>query len=107
MRQATPTEGPNSARLLGPIWTASGLTIQAGCRIYCGDHWSHGVIAATGVDFALVRTPKGISCCRDRRNLQTLEESRQFKNAQSRFKRQCQAVLSHLGMVPGEEESNA
>jgi hypothetical protein len=107
MRQATPSESPDSVRLLGPIWTASGLTIQAGCRFYCGDHWSSGTITATGVDFALVRTAKGISCCSDRRNIQTMEEARQFNNAQSRFKRHRQAVLSSLGMALGEEESNA
>jgi hypothetical protein len=36
-----------------------------------------------------------------------MEEARQFKNAQSRFKRHRQAVLSSLGMALGEEESNA
>jgi hypothetical protein len=106
MSQAIPTESPDSARLLGPIWTASGLTLQEGCRVYCGDHWSSGTITATGVDFALVRTTKGTSCCRDRRNLQTLEEARQFQNAKARFKRQRQSVLSRLGIALGEEESN-
>jgi hypothetical protein len=36
-----------------------------------------------------------------------MEEARQFKNAQARFKRHRKAVLSRLGMALGEEESNA
>ena len=103
MRQAIPSESPDSVRLLGPVWTASGLTLQEGCRIYVGNGWSSGTVTATGVDFALVRTTKGISCCRDRRNLQTMEEARQFKNAQARFKRQRQSVLNQLCTAQEEE----
>jgi hypothetical protein len=95
MRQATPTESPDSVRLLGPVWTTSGLTIQERCRLYCGDHWASGTITATGVGFALVCTTKGVTCCRDRRNLQTMEEARQFKNAQARFKRAQSEGESH------------
>ena len=101
-----PTESPDSIRLLGPLWTASGLTLQAKCRLYCGDHWSTGIIAATGEVFALVHTKDGTSKVTDRRNLQTTEEARLFKNAQARFKRQREKVLSSLGTAPEQEASH-
>ena len=91
-----PIESPDSVRLLASIWTASGLTLQAPCRLYCGNHWRSGTITATGEAFALIQTKEGQARCSDRRNLLTAEEARQFKNAQARFKRQRQAVLSRL-----------
>lgn len=101
-----PTESPDSLRLLGPLWTASGLTLQAKCRLYCGDHWSTGTITATGEAFALVCTKAGTSKVTDRRNLQTTEEARLFKNAQTRFKRQREKALSGLGTALEQEESH-
>lgn len=101
-----PSESPDSERLSGPVWCGSGLTLQGGCRLYCGDHWRAGTITATGIDFALVRTKEGTSRCTDRRNLQTTEEARLFKNAQARFRRQRDAVLSRLETALDEEASD-
>ena len=81
------TESPDSIRLLGPTWTASGLTIQANCRIYSGSHWRSGTITATGIDHALVRTSAGLERCFDRRNLQTHDEAVAFKSATAKFRR--------------------
>lgn len=99
-----PLESPDSVRLSGLLWTASGLTLQGKCRLYCGDHWRTGTITATGEAFALVRTKEGTSKITDRRNLQTSEEARLFKNAQARFKRE--KVLSTLGTAPDEEKGD-
>ncbi len=101
-----PTESPDSVRLSGLLWTASGLTLQGKCRLYCGDHWSTGTITATGEAFALVRTKEGTSKITDRRNLQTTEEARLFKNAQARFKREREKVLSGLGTAPEAEKGH-
>ena len=81
------TESPDSKRLLGPLWTASGLTIQEGCRVYAGSHWRSGTVTATGSTFALVRTSAGLERCADRRNLQTKEEAEAFKSATAKFRR--------------------
>ena len=81
------TESPDSKRLLGPLWTASGLTIQEGCRLYAGSHWRAGTVTATGATFAMVRTSAGLERCSDRRNLQTKEEAEAFKSATSGFRR--------------------
>ena len=83
------TESPDSQRLLGPVWTASGLTIQEGCRVFAGNHWRSGTVTATGATFALVLTAAGLERCADRRNLQTKEEAEAFKSATSRFRRLC------------------
>jgi len=83
------TESPDSIRLLGPWWTSSGLTLQEPCRLYAGDHWRSGTIAATGVSFALVRTSAGLERCSDRRNLQTKEEAALFKKQTAAFRRLC------------------
>jgi len=93
-----PTESPDSERLLGPLWTCSGLTLNAPCRLYCGDRWRSAVLVATGLTdqgegFALVRTAKGSALCTDRRNLQTIEEARLFKNHQKRWRNQRKAAL--------------
>lgn len=102
-----PSESPDSTRLLGPIWTASGLTLQEGVRLYCGDHWRSGWITATGETFAIIKTREGVSRCSDRRNLLVgEEEARLFKNAQARFKRQRQAVLNSVGTCQEEEENH-
>ena len=101
-----PLESPDSVRLSGLLWTASGLTLQGKCRLYCGDHWRAGTVTATGEAFALVRTKEGTSKITDRRNLQTTEEARLFKNAQARFKREREKVLSTLGTAPDEEKGD-
>lgn len=101
-----PSESPDSERLSGPVWCGSGLTLQGRCRLYCGDHWRSGTITATGIDYALIRTKEGTSRCTDRRNLQTTEEARLFKNAQARFRRQRDAVLSRLETALDEEASD-
>jgi len=69
------------------VWTASGLTIQGGCRLFVGDHWRSGTITATGVSSAMVRTSAGLEKCADRRNLQTTEEAAAFKSATAKFRR--------------------
>jgi len=81
------TESPDSQRLLGPVWTASGLTLQEPCRVYAGNHWRSGTITATGVTFAMVLTSAGLEKCADRRNLQTTEEAATFKSATAKFRR--------------------
>ena len=81
------TESPDSQRLLGPVWTASGLTLQEPCRVYGGNHWRSGTITATGVSSAMVRTAIGLEKCADRRNLQTTEEAAAFKSATAKFRR--------------------
>jgi len=81
------TESPDSQRLLGPVWTASGLTLQGGCRLFAGDHWRSGTITATGDSFAMVRTSAGHERCSDRRNLLTEAEAAIFKTATTRFRR--------------------
>lgn len=84
---STPTESPDSRRLLGPLWCSSGITLQAGCRVYCGDHWASGTIAATGSTFALVKTAAGVERCSDRRNLLTEGEAVLFKLETAAFRR--------------------
>ena len=101
-----PLESPDSIRLSGLLWTASGLTLQGKCRLYCGDHWRAGTITATGEAFALVKTKEGTRKITDRRNLQTSEEARLFKNAQARFKREREKVLSTLGTAPEAENGH-
>jgi hypothetical protein len=54
----------------------------------------------------LVRTKEGTSKITDRRNLQTTEEARLFKNAQARFKRDREKVLSRLEAAPDEEKGH-
>jgi hypothetical protein len=54
----------------------------------------------------LVRTKEGTSKITDRRNLQTTEEARLFKNAQARFKREREKVLSSLGTAPEAENGH-
>ena len=81
------TESPDSQRLLGPVWTASGLTLQAPCRVYAGNYWRSGTVTATGVTSAMVRTSAGLEKCADRRNLQTTEEAAAFKSATAKFRR--------------------
>jgi hypothetical protein len=71
------------------LWTASGLTLQAPCRIYAGDRWRSGKIAATGETFATIRTAEGLERCCDRRNLQTEEEAKAFKRQTASFRRLC------------------
>jgi hypothetical protein len=83
------TQSPDSIRLLGPLWTPSGLTLQAPCRIYAGDHWRSGKIAATGETFATIRTAEGLERCCDRRSLQTEEEAKVFKKEMAAFRRLC------------------
>ena len=83
------TESPDSIRLLGPLWTSSGLTLQAPCRLYAGDHWRSGTITATGITFALVSTPAGVVRCSDRRNLLTSTEAADFKRQTAAFRRLC------------------
>lgn len=87
-----PAETPDSERLLGPVWTPSGLTLNAPCRLYCGDRWRSGWITATGETSALVTTSAGVARCTDRRNLLNEEEARLFKNSQARWKRQRAAA---------------
>lgn len=96
-----PSESPDSIRLLEPVWTSSGLTLQGGCRLYVGDHWRSGKVVATGLTdqgegFAVVKTAKGTARCTDRRNLQTTEEARLFKNHQARWKNQRKAARRRL-----------
>ena len=81
------SESPDSIRLLGPLWTASGLTLQSPCRLYAGDHWRSGTITATGATFALVNTATGTVRCCDRRNLQTKDEAVLFKRKTAAFRR--------------------
>lgn len=81
------TESPDSIRLLGPLWTASGLTIQASCSLYAGNHWRSGTVTATGATFAMVRTSAGLERCTDRRNLLTEAEAAVFKSATAKFRR--------------------
>jgi len=83
------SESPDSVRLLGPHWTCSGLTLQAPCRLYAGDHWRSGTITATGITFALVSTSAGLERCSDRRNLQSMEEADLFKKETAAFRRIC------------------
>jgi hypothetical protein len=87
--QAAPwlTESPDSIRLLGPVWTCSGLTLQAPCRLYARNHWRSGTIAATGETFALIRTSAGLERTEDRRNLQTEAEAVLFKKETAAFRR--------------------
>ena len=80
-------QSPDSTRLLGPIWTASGLTLQAPCRLYVGNQWRSGYITATGSTFAIVATSTGSVRCEDRRNLQNSEAAADFKRQRSRFLR--------------------
>lgn len=82
-----PTESPDSRRLLGPLWNPSGLSLQGDCRLYCGDRWRTGAIAATGETFALVSTSAGMVRCCDRRLLQTKEEAVLFKRETAAFRR--------------------
>ncbi len=81
------TESPDSIRLSGPCWTPSGLTLQAPCRLYAGNHWRAGTVAATGETFALIRTSGGLERCSDRRNLQSKEEAEAFKRQTAAFRR--------------------
>lgn len=81
------SESPDSQRLLGPVWTASGLTIQGGCRVFAGSHWRSGTVTATGATFAMVRTSAGLERCADRRNLLTEAEAAVFKSATAKFRR--------------------
>lgn len=81
------SESPDSIRLLGPLWTASGLTLQAPCRIYSGDCWRSGTITATGCSWAIVRSSAGLERCSDRRNLQSKEEAELFKKQTAAFRR--------------------
>ena len=81
------SESPDSNRLLGPLWTSSGLTLQAPCRLYAGDHWRSGTITATGETWALVRSSAGLERCSDRRCLQTKEEAEFFKRQMAAFRR--------------------
>ena len=81
------TESPDSQRLLGPVWTASGLTLQEPCRLYAGNHWRSGTVTATGVSSAMVRTSAGLERCSDRRNLLTEAEAAAFKSATAKFRR--------------------
>lgn len=81
------SESPDSVRLLGPLWTASGLTLQSPCRLYAGDHWRSGRVIATGSTFALVSTPAGPIRCTDRRNLLVAEEAVLFKRQTAAFRR--------------------
>jgi hypothetical protein len=83
------TQSPDSIRLLGPLWTSSGLTLQAPCRIYAGDCWRSGKVTATGETFATIRTSAGLERCCDRRNLQTEEEAKAFKRQTVSFRRAC------------------
>jgi hypothetical protein len=87
-----PTETPDSERLLGPVWTPSGLALNAPCRLYCGDRWRSGRITATGETSALVATSAGLARCSDRRNLLNEEEARLFRNSQTRWRRQRAAA---------------
>jgi len=90
---APPSESPDSIRLLGPLWTASGLTLQEPCRLYAGDHWRTGSLVATGETFALVKTSAGLERCEDRRNLQTSDEALLFKRHQTKWRRERKAAL--------------
>jgi len=81
------TESPDSQRLLGPVWTASGLTIQEPCRVYAGNHWRSGTVTATGVTFAVIKTSAGLEKCADRRNLLSETEAAAFKSATAKFRR--------------------
>lgn len=81
------SESPDSIRLLGPLWTASGLALQAPARIYVGHCWRSGTITATGATSALVKTAAGLERCCDRRNLQTKEEASLFKKETASFRR--------------------
>lgn len=81
------TESPDSVRLLGPLWTASGITISGACQVFSGDHWRSGTITATGSTFAFVSTPAGVVRCSDRRNLLTSTESADFKRRSAAFRR--------------------
>ncbi len=87
--QAAPwlTESPDSKRLSAPVWTASGLTLQAPCKLYAGNHWRAGTIVATGETFALIRTSAGLERTEDRRNLQTEAEAVLFKKETASFRR--------------------
>jgi hypothetical protein len=87
-----PTESPDSERLLGLIWTPSGLALNAPCRLYCGDRWRAGTITATGETSALVATSAGLARCSDRRNLLNEEEARVFKNSRASWKRKRAAA---------------
>ena len=78
---------PDANRLLGPLWTASGLTLQAPCRLYAGESWRSGLIVATGSTSAMIRTAGGLERCTDRRNLQTMEEAEAFKRETAAFRR--------------------
>ena len=82
-------ESPDSHRLLGPLWTASGLTLQGSCRLYCGESWRSGTITATGSTFALVATSAGLARCSDRRNILTEDEAVLFKRQTAAFRRLC------------------
>ena len=88
-----PSESPDSIRLLGPLWTASGLTLQEPCRVYAGDHWNTGRLVATGETCALVKTSAGLARCEDRRNLQTSDEALLFKRHQTQWRRERKAAL--------------
>ena len=90
---APPSESPDSIRLLGPLWTASGLTLQEPCRLYAGDHWRTDSLVATGETFALVKTSVGLERCEDRRNLQTNSEAILFKRHQTQWRRERKAAL--------------
>ena len=82
-------ESPDSHRLLGPLWTASGLTLQAPCRLYAGECWRSGLIVATGSTSAMIRTAGGLERCTDRRNLLTEDEAVLFKKEAAAFRRLC------------------
>jgi hypothetical protein len=99
-----PTESPDSERLLGLIWTPSGLALNAPCRLYCGDRWRAGTITATGETSALVATSAGLARCSDRRNLLNEEEARVFKNSRASWKRQRAAA--HRSSEEGQSNSS-
>lgn len=81
------TESPDSRRLLAPLWSSSGLSLQGDCRLYCGDQWRSGTITATGETFALVSISAGPVRCCDRRNLLVGEEVVLFKRETAAFRR--------------------
>ena len=87
-----PSSSPDSERLDGPVWTASGLTIHAPCRLYMGNGWAAAIIVATGLSDALLRTRYGLRRCTDRRNILNADEATAFSKARARFKRERAAA---------------
>lgn len=81
------TESPDSRRLLGPLWSPSGITISGACRVFAGDCWRSGTIAASGADWVTIRTSAGVARCSDRRNLLVGEEAVLFKRETAAFRR--------------------